>query len=213
MNHSIEQYRQSFIPALTILTHELSRMFPGKQTGRIGNKVTARLKTSDSIFEKMQRRNIYPEQMTDIGGIRILFPDIKSVYDGASKIRQRFIILEEEDYIDRPKSGYRGYHMLVKAGDKVIEVQLKTPMMEEWTYISHATMYKRAAPKRAQAYVRKMGDYYSRMEEGQKAKRPKTPSMWKRMKYPAFALNPIKSGSLLPLGLLALGIWLLAKKK
>ena len=100
--------------------------------------VIGRVKTVDSIKEKMKRRVISPDvietDMQDIAGIRIVTQ-----------------VVEERDYIQNAKpSGYRSYHMVINytvylpEGPKklIAEVQIRTMAMNFWATVEHTLNYK-----------------------------------------------------------------------
>ncbi len=82
--------------------------------------VVGRVKTVDSIKEKMQRRVISPDvietDMQDIAGIRIMCQFVDDIYRVVDLLHARddLEVVEERDYIQNAKpSGYRSYHMVV----------------------------------------------------------------------------------------------------
>ena len=90
--------------------------------------VVGRVKTVDSIKEKMKRRVIAPE---------VIETDMQ--------------VIEERDYIKNAKpSGYRSYHMVIEypiflpEGSKKIiaEIQIRTLAMNFWATVEHTLNYK-----------------------------------------------------------------------
>lgn len=119
--------------------------------------VVGRVKTIDSIKEKMQRRVIAPEvietDMQDIAGIRIMCQFVDDIYRVVDLIHQRqdMQVVEERDYIQNAKpSGYRSYHMVIEysvflpEGPKKIiaEIQIRTLAMNFWATVEHTLNYK-----------------------------------------------------------------------
>lgn len=119
--------------------------------------VVGRVKTVDSIKEKMKRRVIAPEvietDMQDIAGIRIMCQFVDDIYKVVDLIheRQDMQVVEERDYIKNAKpSGYRSYHMVIEytiylpEGPKKIiaEVQIRTLAMNFWATVEHTLNYK-----------------------------------------------------------------------
>ena len=99
-------------------------------------EVTGRVKSINSILEKMQRKNIYE--------------DIEKVADLIQK-RSDMKVLEIKDYLTHMKeSGYRSYHMIISYaaetldGKKEIraEIQIRTLAMNFWATIEHSLQYK-----------------------------------------------------------------------
>ena len=108
--------------------------------------VTGRVKTKESILEKMQRRHIAAENlaidMEDIAAVRIMCEFVDDIYAIVGILRKRhdMDIIEERDYIAHKKpSGYRSYHIIIRypvelvTGTKYIkaEIQIRTHEMHE----------------------------------------------------------------------------------
>ena len=120
--------------------------------------VTGRVKTRESILEKMEVRKIAPEDVLvgvqDIAGVRILCQFVEDIYEVANilKNRQDFKVLLIRDYIqNRKPSGYRSYHMVLEypvqlaSGEVkqlIVEVQIRTLAMNFWATIEHSLNYK-----------------------------------------------------------------------
>lgn len=109
--------------------------------------IAQRIKRLPSIVTKLSR---FPDmklsRMQDIGGLRIILPSIKNVYDlhNAFK-RQRknkhTLILPPKDYINEPKKdGYRSLHQVFKYQNTEkpeldglrIELQIRTKLQHAW---------------------------------------------------------------------------------
>lgn len=126
-------------------------------------KIDSRIKSRDSIIEKMHRRKLpinvqeIEKSLDDIAGIRVicyfkndLFRLIEILKKSGS-IR----IIEEEDYIvANPKpSGYRSYHMTVEVPveDHInntihyvkVEIQIRTLLMDLFASLEHKFRYKK----------------------------------------------------------------------
>ncbi|RLK64298.1 GTP pyrophosphokinase family protein [Atopobacter sp. AH10] len=115
--------------------------------------ITARVKTVNSIVEKVNSKHISLYELEDIGGLRIMCQFVDDIYETVALLRQRkdFVILAEEDYIAREKaSGYRSYHVTIKypvermegLTEVVIEIQIRTLAMNFWATIEHSLNYK-----------------------------------------------------------------------
>ncbi|WP_206424101.1 GTP pyrophosphokinase [Vaginisenegalia massiliensis] len=119
--------------------------------------VTGRVKTRESILEKMEIRKINPEDMLigvqDIAGIRIMCQFVEDIYEVAELLMNRndFKVLLIRDYIQNHKpSGYRSYHMVLEYpvqranGEMkvIVEVQIRTLAMNFWATIEHSLNYK-----------------------------------------------------------------------
>jgi len=120
-------------------------------------QVTGRVKSFDSVTEKMKRMEIteadLEDRMTDIAGIRLICRFVEDI-DTVVKIvrgRKDMEVIEETNYIDHQKeSGYRSYHMIISYpvytvfGRKNVkaEIQIRTLGMNFWCTIEHSLSYK-----------------------------------------------------------------------
>lgn len=119
--------------------------------------VTGRVKSRESILEKMDVRRIAPEDfligVQDIAGIRIMCQFVEDIYEVAHLLmnRQDFKVLLIRDYIkNRKPSGYRSYHMVIeypvqRASEVIpiiVEIQIRTLAMNFWATIEHSLNYK-----------------------------------------------------------------------
>lgn len=191
----INEYRNQFKEPVFVAERKLKRLFPGRG-------VSSRIKTEDSIIEKLQRRKISLDEMTDIGGVRVIFPDLQSLTSGIDKIRNNFQVIQEENYIDKPKQGYRSYHFLIEVNGLPIELQFKTIRMLEWSEFGHThfPVYKSESElkqlygknyKKLTKYYYKMSEHYALSDVGKQLKRPHVPTLWKTVGLPMFAHNPV----------------------
>lgn len=154
------QYRCAIMEVetkLKVLNEDFSRKYKRNPF----ESIVSRLKTSESIYEKLNRKG-YPvtlenieEKLTDVAGIRVIcsFPD--DIYRLARLlIRQDdIILLKEKDYIKNPKSnGYRSLHLIVSipiflSNEKKymkVEVQFRTIAMDFWASLEHKLKYKKS---------------------------------------------------------------------
>ena len=119
--------------------------------------VTGRVKSVESIKEKMVLRGIKPENigqdLQDIAGLRIMVQFVDDVEEILEVLRQRqdMRVVQERDYIRHKKSsGYRSYHVVVEYpvdtidGNETIlaEIQIRTLSMNFWATIEHSLNYK-----------------------------------------------------------------------
>ena len=117
-----------------------------------------RIKTLDSIVEKLQRRghavtidNIYA-YVQDVAGIRIICNYLDDIYYLRRLLtrNESFRVLQEVDYIKTPKpSGYRSLHLIVEVPIVIsegtlhlpVEIQLRTIAMDMWASLEHELRY------------------------------------------------------------------------
>ena len=148
---------QQAVSELKVKFRSLRQSFLNKGEHSPIEFVVGRVKTVDSIQEKMQRRVIAPEvievDMQDIAGIRIMCQFVDDIYRVVDLIheRQDMQVVEERDYIKNAKpSGYRSYHMVIEysiflpEGPKKIiaEIQIRTLAMNFWATVEHTLNYK-----------------------------------------------------------------------
>lgn len=123
------------------------------------NNIECRIKTPDSIINKMKKKNYdlnyksLISSINDVAGIRIICPfktdisKIRTVIEKNTSIN----ILEEKNYVYAPKkSGYSGLHIIgqtpvdiggTKANVK-LEIQIRTMAMDFWATTEHKIKYK-----------------------------------------------------------------------
>ena len=143
---------QQAVSELKVKFRSLRQSFLNKGEHSPIEFVVGRVKTVDSIKEKMTRRVIAPEvienDMQDIAGIRIMCQFVDDIYRVVDLIheRQDMQVVEERDYIQNAKpSGYRSYHMVIEYsvflpdGPKKIiaEIQIRTLAMNFWATVEH----------------------------------------------------------------------------
>jgi len=126
--------------------------------------IKTRLKTIDSVVEKVQRYGVpltlesIEENINDIAGVRVIcsFPD--DIYTLAECLLEQddVTLIQKKDYIENPKpSGYRSLHLIIsvpiflehKKRDMKVEVQFRTIAMDFWASLEHNLRYKNDIPK------------------------------------------------------------------
>jgi len=121
--------------------------------------VLTRLKTPESILEKVRRRGLDPsfeairDNITDIAGLRVTCSFVRDVYRVYEMLASQadLEVMAVKDYIEHPKpNGYRSLHALVRVpvhlSDRVVpvtvELQLRTVAMDFWASLEHKIYYK-----------------------------------------------------------------------
>ena len=100
-------------------------------------EVMGREKSPYSIWEKMQRRNVAFEQLSDIMAFRVVVPTREACYLALGAVHASYPVIygRFKDYISAPKSnGYRSLHTgvtLREPRNQKIEVQIRTAEMHE----------------------------------------------------------------------------------
>jgi len=125
--------------------------------------VSSRLKSPESLVEKIARKGIVlddldsfdqiRERVVDIAGVRVVCSFTSDVYRVFDVLAQQpdLRIVEVRDYIIDPKpNGYRSLHVLVEVpvflseGPRPVrvEVQFRTIAMDFWASLEHKIYYK-----------------------------------------------------------------------
>nr|WP_033241540.1 GTP pyrophosphokinase family protein [Nocardia carnea] len=121
--------------------------------------VGSRLKSPESVLEKVQRKN-YPmnlaairENVLDIAGVRVVcsfISDIAAIRDMLAG-QEDITVLEERDYITHRKpNGYQSLHLIVSIPvfrsartERIpVEIQIRTIAMDFWASLEHKIYYK-----------------------------------------------------------------------
>lgn len=122
--------------------------------------IKSRLKTPESIIEKLQRKNLpfsaqtIEENLHDIAGVRVICAFSDDIYLLCDYFLQQddITLLKKKDYIKHPKqNGYRSLHLIVETpiflhNEKrmmKVEVQLRTIAMDFWASLEHRIYYKK----------------------------------------------------------------------
>ncbi|MCA8928631.1 MAG: bifunctional (p)ppGpp synthetase/guanosine-3',5'-bis(diphosphate) 3'-pyrophosphohydrolase [Alphaproteobacteria bacterium] len=96
-------------------------------------EVSGREKLPYSIWEKMKRKDVPFEQLTDIMAFRIIVDDVHDCYRalGVIHAKYRAVLGRFKDYISLPKlNGYRSIHTAVIGPENLrVEVQIRTREM------------------------------------------------------------------------------------
>lgn len=129
-------------------------LFLCQEVGLKDVDVMGREKSPYSIWEKMKRRNIAFEQLSDIMAFRIVVPTRDACYGALGAVHAAYPMIAGrfKDYISTPKAnGYQSLHTgvtLYRPRSQKIEVQIRTPQMHDlaengvashWAYKEHAT--------------------------------------------------------------------------
>lgn len=138
----------------------LSQEFALEQDYNPIETIKSRLKSMDSIIDKLQRKGLPLElesienNLKDVAGIRVICPFLSDIYRMASCLMEQddIVIVEKKDYIKNPKkNGYRSLHLIVEAPIFLhkekrmmkVEVQFRTIAMDFWASLEHRMHYKK----------------------------------------------------------------------
>jgi len=108
--------------------------------------VSGREKTPYSIWQKMQRKNVGFEQLSDIMAFRVAVDGVEDCYRALGVIHSKYPMVPNrfKDYISVPKpNGYRSLHTGVFGPERQrIEVQIRTTEMHEVAELGVAAHWK-----------------------------------------------------------------------
>lgn len=108
-----------------------------EEAGTAVIEVTGREKSPFSIWEKMQRRNVAFEQLSDIMAFRVVVPTRETCYAALGAVHSAFPVIAGrfKDYISTPKSNlYQSLHTgvtLREPSNQKIELQIRTADMHD----------------------------------------------------------------------------------
>lgn len=96
-------------------------------------ETTRRLKRVPTILDKLEREpTLDLSKMQDIGGCRSVVRSLDEVYALRDLVTSHWEC-EERDYVLNPRtSGYRSIHLVASFEETVIELQLRTQVMQDW---------------------------------------------------------------------------------
>ncbi len=155
VNHLYRSALKMAVAQLEILDEEFATMYDHSPI----HHIEYRIKTLESITEKLQRRglevtidNIYTH-IQDVAGIRVICNYLDDIYYMRRLLTrtESFGIQREADYIQNPKeTGYRSLHLILDVPIVIsegtlhlpVEVQLRTIAMDMWASLEHELRYK-----------------------------------------------------------------------
>lgn len=149
-------------------------------------KVKGRVKDLESSIGKLIRKPKYGDvsKLQDGTGMRIVAHSIQEVKDTVNKIKAKYKVVAEDNYIDKPNGhgtdedfGYRSHHLIIETPDGLQkEIQVRTEGQDKHADYAH-DLYKpvnatqeKAMEKHGAAgkdYSKKMGDWLFKKENGE----------------------------------------------
>lgn len=138
------------LESLQRIANELAR----ERERKVVNQLICRRKSVDSIHKKLTKKKASFDKegifrCNDLLGVRMVCLFVDDVYEVADclRIAEGIKVLKEKDYIKKPKgNGYMSLHLLVEAGERKVEVQLRTLAMDFWSVLDHQLVYKKEFP-------------------------------------------------------------------
>jgi ppGpp synthetase/RelA/SpoT-type nucleotidyltranferase/thymidylate synthase ThyX len=159
-----ERVKPRFEEALDLILVHIRHLLRGQglmHPDELSHRVTGRIKATKSFLKKVRRienqsgkkfRSFSQtiNRIDDIAGMRVVCNYLEEVLLVYGYIRQHPAFTEIkgkfEDYIHRPKLGYRALHTVVSIqtsfGLAKCEIQIRTALQDAWAVKSHALVYK-----------------------------------------------------------------------
>ena len=139
----INEWRASCAYPLTVFNNTLRTKL---NKLNIKGLVAQRLKRMPTIIDKLERQpTMQIKTMGDIAGLRVIVPSVQAVeeiYESYKKSRFQHRLIKTYDYIKtpKPKTGYRGMHLIYQykhekredALGQRIEIQIRTDLQHHW---------------------------------------------------------------------------------
>jgi hypothetical protein len=102
----------------------------------VGAVPARRLKTINSIVDKLRRESARLSQIQDIAGLRIVRDMTRAEQDAlVEKIAVRFPGAKVFDRRAQPSHGYRAIHVVVSHDRHLVEVQVRTELQHRWAML------------------------------------------------------------------------------
>lgn len=125
----LDEYRRSFGPASEQVLAIL------RET--IDVPVTVRgAKSTQAIVEKLRRQSCRLGQIQDIAGCRLVVATMQDQDEVTGMILERFPEAQVFDRRDAPSHGYRALHLVVRAQERWVEIQVRTELQHQWASMS-----------------------------------------------------------------------------
>ena len=158
--HSLRVIAERFLASLT---DQIEHMLLNNGVA-LGVPVEYRVKSWESICQKIERRNLQPDnikELNDLIGLRLMLLFMRDVKKTNELITQTFNVVEQEDTIQRLREdqfGYQSFHVIVKMPQEWLrvpslrdfaafraEIQIRTLSQHIWAAASHVLQYKHKA--------------------------------------------------------------------
>lgn len=151
--------------------------------------VSGRVKEPKSGVAKVARKPKYADvsKLQDNVGMRAMYNDVTSVKEAMKVVREKYDIVEEDNYIDKPKfDGYRSYHAIIIDKETGVESELQVRTQRQNTFADWAHKFYKPEEDDLKAFVQTheemalkyqvdVGNYYSELDNGRKPKKPLCP--------------------------------------
>ncbi len=102
----------------------------------LGIEATSRLKTINTIIEKLRRERTRLATMQDIAGLRVVSKMGLAEQDElVGKITSLFPGSKVDDRRERPSYGYRAVHIIALVDERPVEIQVRTELQDRWAQV------------------------------------------------------------------------------
>ena len=166
--HTFLKKHQQALPKLTSGIKKLAK----------GAQVQSRTKALESALEKIVRKPKYgrADNLQDGTGVRAIHKTVAKVKSTVRKLKRKYEVIEEDNYIDNPMGSYRSHHLILRDPDTklVFEVQVRTKnqnVMADWSHDTYKprnkTQKKYQGDPAVQKYEMAMADYFWKQDTGQ----------------------------------------------
>ena len=94
---------------------------------------TSRIKTINTIVEKLVRSKTRLSSMQDIAGVRIVLDEQEGLEDQDEAVKQLAAVFGEsrvDDLRNHPRYGYRSVHVIVRVNGLPVEIQVRTKLQD-----------------------------------------------------------------------------------
>jgi len=123
-------------------------------------RIKGRSKHIYSIYKKMTQRKVPLREQYDLTAIRVIVPDVKDCYTLLGLLHEKIEQVEGrlKDYIANPKPNlYRSLHTSLKLPNgKFVEIQIRTPEMDEFAEEGLAAHWRYKGLKSDQFFEKKI---------------------------------------------------------
>jgi ppGpp synthetase/RelA/SpoT-type nucleotidyltranferase len=127
--HLLNNYRRSFIEPYNEVVKKIQNELKLEPTGRIPKTVT-------SILGKLRRQHVRLSQMQDIAGCRLVVQSLSRQELVVAQLKNLFAKVTIDDRTLNPSHGYRAIHVIAEESGKLIEIQVRTELQNNWAQFS-----------------------------------------------------------------------------
>ena len=127
----LEDFKKSYDQLLIDKTSNVSEIISKKLNNFV---LVGRLKRTNSMIRKLQRKNNYGmdlTRMSDIAGLRLIVNNMEDQNLVIDLINNKLSIEKMYDYRDSDQN-YRSVHLILKIEEKLIEIQIRTVAQQTW---------------------------------------------------------------------------------